>query len=406
MFLINTISTTVLGDPQEKLPLPVGISDFCLVSEKYYYVDKTLLIKDFLNERPKVSLFARPHGFGKSLTMDMLQVFFEKTGKDTSGYFMDKKIWACGEKYQKYQGKYPVIFLSFSDVQRSTWADTYHQITQRIVLEFERHPELAADHFYQKIVSKNAGKTDYMTSLACLSQMLDECHGVAPIIIIDDYDLPIQQGRVHGFYNEAVLFLRNLLVGGLKDNRHLSYGFLSGVHRVDLCGLDNMKINSILDGKYSQYFGFTSNEVRGITRYYGVQEKYDEIRSLHGGYRFGETEIYNPCSVINYFCNNRNPVECDRNIEGVLADTSEEIRKQLNELLNGKPIMVLIDTGGSYLQKSNQSSFFSTLFFSGYLKTLRAIPSVTGDLICEVTLLNKDIAKKLALIMHRLNAHP
>lgn len=362
----------------------MGISDFRLVCEKYYYVDKTLLIKDFLNERPKVSLFTCPHGYGKSLTMDMLRVFFEKTSEDTSRYFTDKKIWACGEEYRKHQRKYPVIFLSFSDVRCSTWADTYRRITQRIIFEFERHPELAANCFYQKIVSKNASKADYMMSLSCLSQMLDEYHGIAPTIIIDDYDLPIRQGRVHGFYNEAVLFLRNLLVGGFKDNRHLSYGFLSGIHRVNFCGLDNMRVNSILDDKYTQYFGFTSNEVRGITKYYGVQEKYDEIRSLHGGYRFRETELYNPCSVINYFCNNRNPVECDRYIEGVLADASEEIHKQLNELLNGNPIMVLIDTSGSYLQKSNPSSFFSTLFFSGYLKILKAIPSVTGDLICEV----------------------
>lgn len=386
MFSINTTSTTALGAPQKKLPLPVDISDFRLISEKYYYVDKTLLIKDFLDERPNVSLFTRPQGFGKSLTADMLRVFFEKTNEDTSRYFTNKKIWTCGEEYLKYQGKYPVIFLSFSDVQCNTWAGAYRRITQQIVQEYQRHPELAAECFYQKIVSKNAGKTDYMISLSSLSQMLDEYHGVAPIIIIDDYDLPIQQGRVHGFYNEAVLFLRNLLVGGLKDNRHLSYGFLSGVHRVDLCGLNNVKVNSILDSKYSQYFGFTSNKVREITGYYGIQEKYGEIRSLYGGYHFGETEIYHPCSVINYLCNNRDPVECDRYIEDVLADASKEIRKQLNELLNGKPIMVLIDTSGSYLQKSNPSSFFSTLFFSGYLRILRAIPSVTGDFICEVTI--------------------
>lgn len=174
MLPINTTSTTALGDPQAKLPLPVGISDFRLVCEKYYYVDKTLLIKDFLDERPKFSLFTRPQGFGKSLALDMLRVFFEKTNENTSGCFTNKKIWACGEKYRKYQGKYPVIFLSFSDVRCSTWADTYHRITQQIVLEYERHSELAANPFYQKIVSKNARKTDYIMSLAYLSQLLDE----------------------------------------------------------------------------------------------------------------------------------------------------------------------------------------------------------------------------------------
>lgn len=137
---VNTTSTAAHGDPQETLPFPVGISDFRLICEKYYYVDKTLLIKDFFDERPNVSLFTRPQGFGKSLTMDMLRIFFEKSGEDTARYFMDKNIWACGEKYRKYQGKHSVIFLSFSDVRRNAWAETYHQITQRIVLEFEDIP--------------------------------------------------------------------------------------------------------------------------------------------------------------------------------------------------------------------------------------------------------------------------
>lgn len=147
-----------------------------------------------------------------------------------------------------------------------------------------------------------------------------------------------------------------------------------------------MRVNSILDDKYTQYFGFTSDELREITEYYGVEEKDDEIRSLHGGHHFGKIGIYTPQTVMNCLCNNCDSGEYDRYIQGLLTGVSEEIREQLNDLLCGKTITALIDTSGRYLRKTNPSSFFSTLFFSGYLKILKAIPSVTGDLICEVTI--------------------
>lgn len=218
------------------LPMPIGITDYRLASSEYYYVDKTLMIRDFLDERPMVSLFTRPRRFGKTLNMDMLRTFFEKTDEDTSVYFKDKKIWQCGKKYRDYQGRYPVIFITFKDVKRDTWEETYDQITKILRQEFERHRKLLVSsccsryekEYFRSVLEGKANATDMMMSLQRLSQMLDEHYGIAPVIIIDEYDTPIQQGYMKGFYEKVILFMRNLFSGGLKDNRHLSYGFLTG----------------------------------------------------------------------------------------------------------------------------------------------------------------------------------
>ena len=198
---------------------------------------------------------------GKTLNMDMIRTFFEKTDEDTSIYFRDKKIWVCGKKYRDYQGKYPVIFITFKDVKRDSWEETYDQISKILIQEFERHSELLESEYcstYEKEYFKNilegkANRTDMMISLQRLSQMLDEHHGIPPIIIIDEYDTPIQQGYMRGFYDKVILFMRNLFSGGLKDNRHLSYGFLTGILRVAkeslFSGLNNLKVNSILDNQ-------------------------------------------------------------------------------------------------------------------------------------------------------------
>lgn len=391
-----------------RLPLPIGISDYRLAVTEYYYIDKTMLIKDFIDERPMVSLFTRPRRFGKTLNMDMLRTFFEKTDEDTSVYFKDKKIWACGKKYQEYQGKYPVIFLGFKDVKKESWEETYDAIAKIIRLEFKRHSELADSErisdkmFYEKIVGFNANRNDYETSLFMLSQMLHEHHGKAPVIIIDEYDTPIQQGYVKGYYDEVIGFMRNLFSGGLKDNKHLSFGFMTGILRVAkesiFSGLNNLTINSILDNKYSEYFGFTQDEVKMMAEYYGAPEKYDEILAWYDGYKFGDTEIFNPWSVINYFRN-----ECQARaywqstgsndiIGEILGEATEDIYKRLNALLQGESFLTYIDTGVIYPQiKNNPSSVYSFLLVAGYLKVVRSDSAFGGDFMCEVALPNKEI---------------
>lgn len=391
-----------------KLPLPIGISDFRLASTEYYYVDKTMMIKDFIDERPMVSLFTRPRRFGKTLNMDMLRTFFEKTPEDTSVYFKNKKIWSCGEKYRSYQGKYPVIFLTFKDVKFNTWEETFECISQLIRIEYKRHAELAGSdkiqdgEYYNKIIKGEDGVM-FESSLYMLSKMLHEHHGIAPIIIIDEYDIPIQQGYMKNYYDKIILFMRNLFSGGLKDNRHLSYGFLTGILRVSkesiFSGLNNLTINSVLDNKYSSYFGFTAKEVREMAEYYGAEDRYDEICEWYDGYRFGKTEIFNPWSVINYFNNECEPrafwqsTGSNDIIGEVIACADRDIYDKLTSLVSGESFTTYIDTGVIYPQiKNNPSTIYSFLLVAGYLKVLNTTPSFNGDFMCEVALPNKEIS--------------
>ena len=395
----------------EKLPLPVGVSDYRLASTEYYYVDKTMMIKDFLDERPMVSLFTRPRRFGKTLNMDMLRTFFEKTDEDTSVYFKDKKIWACGKKYREYQGKYPVIFITFKDVKFNSWEKTFDAIRDVFSKEAERHSELRTSdqcsefekRAFEKMLAGETDEVELSGALLNLSSMLHKHYGIAPIIIIDEYDIPIQQGYMENYYEEIIRFMRNLFSGGLKDNRHLSYGFLTGILRVAkesiFSGLNNLTVNSVLENKYSAYFGFTAEEVKEMAKYYGVPEKYDEICEWYDGYRFGRTEIFNPWSVINYFNNECEPrafwqsTGSNEIIGEVISQADAEVYDRLTSLVNGESFTTYIDTGVIYPQiKNNPSTIYSFLLVAGYLKVLKTTPSFNGDFMCEVELPNKEIA--------------
>jgi len=393
------------------LPLPIGISDYRLASTEYYYVDKTMMIKEFLDDRPMVSLFTRPRRFGKTLNMDMLRTFFEKTDEDTSGYFKNKKIWACGKKYRDHQGKYPVIFLSFKDVKFNTWEETFDSICDIFAKEASRHIELRTSErcntyekaYFEKLLSGKANLVELSSALATLSLMLHAHHGTAPVIIIDEYDTPIQQGHLKGFYDEVVGFMRNLFSGGLKDNRHLTFGFLTGILRVAkesiFSGLNNLAANSVLDTKYSEHFGFTSEEIKEMTLYYNAEDKYGEICEWYDGYKFGNTEIFNPWSVLNYFRNNCKPMAYWQStgsndiIGEILAEADETVYEKLNALMQGGSFLTYIDTGVIYPQiKSDPSSVYSFLLVTGYLKMIRSDITFSGDHMCEVTLPNKEIS--------------
>lgn len=394
---------------QETLPLPIGVSDYRKASTAYYYVDKTLMIRDFLDEVPMVSLYTRPRRFGKTLNMDMLRTFFEKTAEDTSIYFRNKKIWSCGSRYRDEQGKYPVVFISFKDVKCSTWAETYDMLARQIIMEYKRHSELDDDalnkdaDYYRRITCGQATENDLMVSLMMLTKMLHEYHCMEPIVIIDEYDTPIQQGHSCGFYNDVILFIRNLFSGAFKDNSHLKWGFLTGILRVGkesiFSGLNNLKIYSILDHKFSDYFGFTPDEVREMTSYYSADEKYTEICDWYDGYRFGKSDIFNPWSVINYFSNSCIPgafwLSTGSNdiIGEMLSVADSEIYEHLQELMTGKSFLSSIDTSVIYPQiRQYPSSIYSFLLVAGYLKAEEIGISPSGDLMCNVSLPNKEIA--------------
>lgn len=392
-------------------PLPIGVSDFKSATTNYYYVDKTLMIRDFLDAKPMVSLFTRPRRFGKTLNMDMLRVFFEKTPEDTSVYFKDKQIWGCGEYYTKHQGQYPVIFLTFKDVKCSTWPDTFQKIKKIISLEFIRHEELENStklssyekEQYHLLAGENANEIDYQMSLQLLSLLLHKHYGKECIIIIDEYDTPIQQGHICDFYPKTINFMRNLFSGGLKDNPHLAFGFLTGILRVAkesiFSGMNNLKINSILDSDYSSYFGFTKNEVIEMLNYYGYENKYQEICDWYDGYRFGNTEIFNPWSVINYIADKCFPkafwqsTGSNEIIGEIISNASNEINENLYKLLCGEKITTYIDTSVIYPEvQNNPYSIYSFLLVAGYLKVASIYPQYDGNFMCDVSIPNKEIA--------------
>ena len=390
--------------------LPIGVSDFKLATTGYYYVDKTLMIRDFLDKKPMVSLFTRPRRFGKTLNMDMLRVFFEKTNEDTSVYFKDKQIWQCGDYYTKHQGRYPVIFLTFKDVKSMTWEETFQKIRRLISLEFIRHNELETSSVltayekeqYHLLAGDSGDEVDCQMGLQLLSLLLHKHYGRECIIIIDEYDTPIQQGHTCNFYPEIVNFMRNFFSGGLKDNPHLAFGFLTGILRVAkesiFSGMNNLKTYSILDDGYSSYFGFTEKEVKDMLRYYGKDDKYNELSEWYDGYRFGNTEIFNPWSVINYISDNCFPkafwqsTGSNEIIGEIIQAATPEITKDLYKLLCGEKIAAYIDTGVIYPEvQNNPYSIYSFLLVAGYLKVANIYPQSDGNFMCDVAIPNKEI---------------
>lgn len=388
-----------------KKPLPIGVSDFKSATTNYYYVDKTLLIRDFLNALPMVSLFTRPRRFGKTLNMDMLRVFFEKTPEDTSIYFKDKYIWQCGDYYTKHQGQYPVIFLSFKDIKCSCWHETFQKISKLISLEFMRHDELESSTVlssyekeqYHRFASEDMNEVDCQMGLQLLSLLLHKHYGKECVIIIDEYDTPIQQGHLCDFYIDIVNFMRNFFSGGLKDNPHLAFGFLTGILRVAKESV--LSTNTILDDSYSSYFGFTKDEVKDMLEYYEYEDKYQEICEWYDGYCFGNTEIFNPWSVINYISDQCLPKAFWQStgsndiIGEIIGAATPEINENLYKLLCGNTITTYIDTSVIYPEvQSNPYSIYSFLLVAGYLKVAAIYPQNDGNYMCDVAIPNKEIA--------------
>lgn len=403
--------------------LPIGISDYIRAQSEYYYVDKTLLIKEFLDQKPLVSLFTRPRRFGKTLNMDMLRVFFEISGEDTGKHFKDKAIWRCGEEYCKHQGQYPVIFLTFKDVKFDSWNATLDMIRILLQNEFGRHGELAdsdklAEYekaYFARVINGEASQVDLTASLEKLSQMLTKHYGKAPIIIIDEYDTPIQEGYSKDFYDEIIGFMRNFFSGAFKDNKNLTYGFLTGILRIAqesiFSGLNNLTVNSMMDDEYDQFFGFTASEVRDMLEYYGVLDKEAELKDWYDGYLFGHTEIYNPWSVINYISKGCIPqaywVNTGKNeiLEDVLKVATDDITERLYSLLQGERVIARIDQNVVYRSLSEDpANIYSLLLVTGYLKVPKKELQADGSYLCEVSIPNREIAAvyKSEILSHLL----
>lgn len=393
-----------------KLPLPVGTTNYKKICEDSYYVDKTLLIKEISDEKVNVALFTRPRRFGKTLNMDMLRTFFEKTAEDTGRYFQDKKIWQQGEKYTSHQGQYPVIFLSLKDIKARKWQYAFDALKYIISVEYMRHSELkrsseleeADIELYNRIVKNQAGYMEYVFSLQALSRMLHQHHKQAPVIIIDEYDTPIQEGFVNGYYDDAVEFIRSFFSAALKDNPHARQIVMTGILRIAkesiFSGLNNIRVFSVLDKKFSEFFGFTTSEVQQMAAYYEQTDKLPELKAWYDGYKFGDTEIFNPWSVINYFSNNCQAmpywVQTSANtiIQEILKTYNDDTYRNLHALLGKTEVQSIVRTNIIYPKlKEPQTNILGFLLMTGYLKSTGTELDARGDYICRLSIPNKEI---------------
>lgn len=342
--------------------IPIGISDFkTLIEEDYLFVDKSELIKEFWESNGQTILVPRPRRFGKTLNMSMLKYFFENSNEDNSYLFKGLNI-ENHKDIMELQGKYPVIYLSFKDEKHSSFE--YLEIGLRNLLSrlYKEHGYCLDNgkirdvdrEYYYSVVNKKANIVDLSDSLKMLSEYLYTYYDKKVLILIDEYDVPIQAAYVNNYYNEAIEFIRNLLSGAFKDNNFLQKGMITGILRVAresiFSGLNNLKVESILSDNLSDKFGFTDSEIEKLVSDYNIKEELNNIKEWYNGYYFGETTIYNPWSILNYLSSPKaglKPywVNSSSNdlVNILLAKGSEEVKKDLESLIIGDTITKIID---------------------------------------------------------------
>ena len=379
----------------EKKELPIGIEDFkVLIDNNYYYVDKTKFLCELTRNIGKVNLFTRPRRFGKTLNLSMIQRFFEKTDEDNAYLFDGLEVSKAGEAVMAYQGQYPVIRISMKGVDAADYRTAFGKFKELVAEEFYRHRELlnstkiseSYKNRFRQICDGEGDDAVYHTSLKFLSDRLYEEYGKKVIILIDEYDVPLEKSHFRGYYNEMIDLIRSLFDSSLKTNESLEMAVLTGCLRVSkeslFTGLNNLRINSILTKDYSEYFGFTEQEIADMTAYYDLDENATIIKKWYDGYRFGDTEIYNPWSVLNYMQDARASADTfpmpywsntssNEIIRQLITESDEDTRDIVEGLVNGDSVTAAIHEDIVYADIDvNQESIWSFLLFTGYLKPI------------------------------------
>ena len=376
-------------------PLPIGVEDFKrLVDNEYYFVDKTLMIKELLENKETVNLFTRPRRFGKTLNMSMLQRFFEATEKSNAYLFDSLKIAAYPE-YMAYQGKYPVISISLKSMKQKNFTLAFETYKYLIKSEYSRHKDFIFSKNvldeeekarYLSFIQVDATETMYNQAIGFLSNCLKKAYQQNVIILIDEYDVPLENAYHEGFYDDMTNLIRSCFESALKTNPSMEFAVLTGCLRVSresiFTGLNNLKTYSITKNKFSQYFGFTQEEMQEILQTFSLEQYAETIAKWYDGYRFGLTEIYNPWSVLNcidsYLQNDM--VACEpywsntnsnRIVKRLIEESNERTKSMVEELINGTPIHTQIFEDVTYgTIDVNQDYIWSFLLFTGYLKII------------------------------------
>ena len=391
-----------------KKAVPVGIENFeRIINEDYYYVDKTLLIEELLINRAPVTLFTRPRRFGKTLNMSMLKYFFDvKNKEENKKLFENLKIY--NSEYMSEQGKYPVIFASLKDLKADTWEECLKRLKLFIFdlyAEFEYIREKMNEwdkRKFEKVLYEKED-ADYIMSLKFLSDSLYKYYGEKVIILIDEYDAPIINAFDKGYYNEAINFFQTFYSSALKTNNSLKYGVLTGITRIIkegiFSGLNNLKVDTILNKKYSEYFGLLESEVIEMLDYFGMKYKIEEVKEWYNGYLFGESEVYNPWSIVNYIDNGEIKaywanVSGNTLIENMLDHAGESVYDDLKRFTDGESIEKYISDGTTIKSLlSNDDEIWQLLLYSGYLTKAKNQEKESDSNIYNLKIPNKEIRK-------------
>ena len=387
----------------DRKKLPIGISDYKLmISEDYYYVDKTDFIRQIVEEGSLITLLPRPRRFGKTLNLSTLRYFFEKTeGNKFRPLFKGKKIeeW---KDFDKYQGKYPVIMITLKDCKGDTFEETLMQIGIQLQQEFERHRYLSDDQLseinrecFDKIHRLRADSIILQNSLRLLSDLLTAHWGIPPLVLLDEYDTPIHVAFDKGYYDKMIGFMRNLMSTVFKDNTDIFRGVITGILRVSkesiFSGLNNIAVFSLLDRPMCTSFGFTQEETDRMLDDYSFGTHKEEVKQWYDGYLFGGKTVYNPWSVLNFIMYNGVLAPywvntgSDVLLRHLLADGPSQIREGIEALIQGDPLRSVINDKLAFPDLLAETfNIWSFMLFSGYLKAYD--PVKTGDDLTEYTL--------------------
>ena len=374
-------------------PLPVGVENFeKMINSGYFYIDKTLLIKELIDKKGEVNLFTRPRRFGKTLNLSMLQYFFDITKKGVSHLFDGLEIMSAGEKYTSEMNRYPVISISLKSAEASKFEDSLYCLKSDIIREYVRNEHLlesdsvpqSSKAAFRKLMYGEAEDIAYRNSLKFLSECLEAHYGKKVVVLIDEYDVPLEKAYFHGYYTQMLEFIRAFLHSGLKTNNSLHFAVMTGCLKVSkesiFTGLNNPKIMTILSDVYGEYFGFTEDEVTAAFNYYGLESKLAEAHSWYNGYIFGNANVYNPWSIIRYMDDLYNNINrfpraywintSSNDIIRELVDMADAgIKAEIEALIRGESITKPVTedtTYGEIFKKSD--NIWSFLLFTGYLK--------------------------------------
>ena len=365
-----------------KKRLPIGMSDFKrIIEENYYYVDKTGLISSILRDGANVNLFTRPRRFGKTLNMSMLKYFFNVENKEEnkklfSGLDIEKS------EYMSEQGQYPVIFISLKSIKAKTWEEAIQEIRLLVLELFSEYKYLLEDldeydlPRFKKYLMGNADFSELKNALLFLTRILFQKYKKEVILLIDEYDSPLISAYEHHYYSDAIAFFKVFYGEALKTNQYLKMGVMTGIIRVIKAGifsdLNNLRVYSILDRQYPDFFGFNGEEVEKALKDFDIEYKLSDVKLWYNGYKFGNSEVYNPWSILNFLKDGKlAPYWIDTSgnflINQILKNTDSEIMETLEALFNGETVEENISGNSDLSSLLGQEEIWELLLFSGYL---------------------------------------